>query len=200
MRSQFNVKIEMLDYEIKRNPKIKALCDRIENLSITEAEIEKADVPLKWMKEAMLRKLMLKKAGVNKITDLIKEGKLSDSNGKIYIWTDYEKDVSFGRSVITVKTNEMFLETDKGLWHGYSFFEGIKLPKNSVQYIQDSTITEYKTKHQEKLFKEHSGEMMQIISETSSGGTEQGIGTTEKAYSPTSWKSGVRFSSPNIKF
>jgi hypothetical protein len=109
----------LLTYEAKRRPEVAAWIAQIDTLSPTA--IEALDVPLPWMRQALLalkesRRLDGLKALLAASDDWVIEGRSPDPMGVMREWTGMEAYVRVGRGEILVTYGQLLWLNADGIW------------------------------------------------------------------------------------
>lgn len=121
--------IDLLIYESKRRPEIKALMKRAETGELTDDEINEAKVPLPWYRKALrqLRDARLTNTRMNismanslasmEEHGLIKDGRLAPSEGIMAYYTGPTQFIAMGKGHIEVQSGRpVFFPKVGGVW------------------------------------------------------------------------------------
>ena len=119
--------IDLLIYESKRRPEVRALMELAESGMLTDEELNAAKVPLPWYRKALrqLRDARLRDARLNVSMNntlnamgaFIKDGTLAPSKGVMMVYTGPTRFISMGSSHIElVSGRPVFFPRIGGVW------------------------------------------------------------------------------------
>lgn len=116
--------VKMLTYEAKRRPEIAVLMERAVNM--TEAEIDAANVPLPWFRNALKQHAAKERMKLLATSAVYREGFRKDEEGELLEWIapDGYVDVDRGGGIF-MQTGSFLWADARGIWAGTAFSKHI---------------------------------------------------------------------------
>lgn len=156
-----------LEYESRVKPEIAAMVDRIAEM--TDAEIDAADTPLPWFKQALkiLRSEVIAKNAGQEMAG-VTFGHVPDIPGKIAYWHYGDEFVKINKGMeIEIMTGTLIFFPDQGgVWVEHVYGDRIGPHLASLSIIGQCTKSEYMRKYKEALLKRVNGPTLPTTSYT----------------------------------